>query len=505
VTDEKPALANKYDLPVYVTDQIKAIESDASEYTENGLSVLMERAGAALFKLLQKRFADNEPYHIVCGSGNNGGDGFVLARLAKEAGVDAIVYINKEPAGNDAEVAYKEMLKCSVSVENIDQLFPTSGVIVDCIFGIGLHLAPREPWSACIAQINQLDLAVVSVDVPSGLVADLGTAPGNVINADITVTFIANKPGLLTGAGVNVCGELIVDDLGVTADVATTHLYRVTKSTFDGCIPKRPSDSHKGNFGHVLVIGGDAGFGGAALLAATAALRTGAGLVSVITHPEHASAFIASRPELMVNGLASPSLKPALTDQLLSRATVIVIGPGLGQGTFGTDYFSHVIKHILAFNKPVLLDADALNLLAKNQLSIPSAIITPHPGEAARLLNCTTEQISSDRIHAVQQLAQQYSAVALLKGAGSLICDDKSVFISNTGNPGMASGGMGDVLCGIIAGLIAQGFATDDALLLAVWLHGTAGDNAAKCSGEAGLLASDLICEVQQVVNSLLG
>jgi len=505
MTDTKPTLKNQFDSPVYLSEQIKAIESEASEYTESGLSVLMERAGAALFEHLQQQFADQVPYHIVCGSGNNGGDGFVLARLAMLAGVDVIVYINKEPSGNDAELAYKAMLKCDVSVRNIDQFSPISGVIVDCIFGTGLNRAPQEPWSGCIELINRLDLPVIAVDVPSGLSADRGCTPGVVIEANLTLTFIADKPGLLTGAGPRVCRKLIVNSLGVESNTVLTNVYRVTRSTFEGCFPKRPKDSHKGNFGHVLVVGGDRGYGGAALLAATAALRTGAGLVSVITHPDHAGAFIASRPELMVNALASPLLKPDLTDQLLNRATVIVLGPGLGQGTFGNEYYNHVLQHIQSLDKPAILDADALNLLAINPVNVPSAVLTPHPGEASRLLKCSTEQINADRLASVQRLAEQYSAVALLKGAGSLICDRESVFISNTGNAGMASGGMGDVLCGIIAGLIAQGFSVQDALPLAVWLHGTAGDNASRREGETGLIASDLITEVRPIINSLIG
>jgi len=364
-------------------------------------------------------------------------------------------------------------------------------------------MAPREPWASCIEHINKLDFPVVSVDVPSGLSADLGSAPGVVIEADLTLSFIAHKPGLLTGIGPRVCGELIIDDLSVAPESVTTDLYRVAKSTVKGCFPKRSKDSHKGKYGHVLVVGGDSGFGGAALLAATAALRTGAGLVSVITHPDHASVLIANRPELMVNGLVSPFSNLELTDQLLSRATVVVLGPGLGQGMFGKEFYAHVLKHIQDSNKPAVLDADALNLLAKNPVHVTSAVLTPHPAEAATLLNCTTEQVNSYRLESVQALAKKYSSVALLKGAGSLICDRKSIFISNTGNPGMASGGMGDVLCGIVAGLIAQGFSAQDALPLAVWLHGAAGDNVANHEGEAGLVASDLITEVRSIINSL--
>jgi len=324
-----------------------------------------------------------------------------------------------------------------------------------------------------------------------------------VVSADVTLTFIGEKPGLLTGVGPRVCGEILVNNLCVANDSVATNLYRVTRSTFSDCFPKRLKDSHKGMFGHVLVVGGDAGFGGAALLAGTAALRTGAGLVSILTHKDHASAFIASRPELMVNGIASPLRELEVIHQLLNRATVVILGPGLGKGRFGRECFTHVMKHILAAGKPAVLDADALNLLAENPVETPSAVLTPHPGEAARLLDCTTELISSDRLNAVQQIAQKYNAVTLLKGAGSLSCDGESVFISNTGNPGMASGGMGDVLCGIIAALIAQGFNARDALPFAVWLHGTAADNAAQCGGETGLLANDLISVLRQTISQL--
>ena len=257
----------------------------------------------------------------------------------------------------------------------------------------------------------------------------------------------------------------------------------------------RARDSHKGNFGHALIIGGDVGMAGAALMAAEACARTGAGKVSVATHREHIPAFIARTPELMVHGVESADeLLP-----LLALATVVVIGPGLGQ----SNWSKAMLETVLATNLPLVADADALNLLALNDLELQrdNWILTPHPGEAARLLKTDTQQIASDRPAHVRRLQQTFQGVAVLKGMGSLIATPDALYQCKRGNPGMASGGMGDVLSGIVGGLLAQGFSLSDAACFGVELHASAADIAAKQSGERGLLATDLLVPLRSLLN----
>lgn len=493
--------ADKYRYPVFTTSQITRFEEESAQSTEDGRSVLMERAGQALFSLLQKRYQHQVPIHIVCGTGNNAGDGFVLARLAVGAGIETTVYTHTYPKAADAIAAYSEMQRVGCLTQSIDDFHPQSGVIVDCIFGIGLSGAPKAPWSHLIEKINDLGLPVIAVDIPSGLSADQGTVPGAVVTADHTLTYIGLKPGLLTGEGPEVCGDIQLDSLDVTTGSDKTNLYKICANDFPGLLQRRRRNSHKGSHGHVLIVGGDAGYGGAALMAGCASLRTGAGLTSVITHPCHAASFLSLRPELMVHAMTSAEYDPVALDRLLNSATVILLGPGLGQGGFGKSFYSAVVDHIAYTKKAAVLDADALNLLAANSVTLPSVSITPHPGEAARLLNCSTQDINLDRYRAVQALYDKYGAVSVLKGAGSLICTGNATFINDTGNPGMASGGMGDVLTGVIGGLLAQAVPMPDAVRMAVWMHGEAADRLASSAGEKGLLATDLVDELRALVN----
>lgn len=254
---------------------------------------------------------------------------------------------------------------------------------------------------------------------------------------------------------------------------------------------KRDKNAHKGDFGHVLVIGGDTGYAGAVRMAAEAALRVGAGLVSVITRPAHITAINKARPEIMCHPTSHLS-------RCLKKATVIVLGPGLGQSAWSKKIFQQVIRA----PQPKIVDADALNLLSKKPFAQNNWILTPHVGEAARLLKCTTKKINADRVCAAQSLQQKFHGVIILKGAGTLICDEKNKnYICRVGNPGMASGGMGDVLSGVIGGLLAQHFSLFSAAATGVMLHARAGDMAARARGERGLLALDLMNYLQKNVN----
>jgi len=335
---------------------------------------------------------------------------------------------------------------------------------------------------------------------------------GEAVHADCTVTFIGMKQGLLTGRAGNYVGKLLFSDLDVPeqvyadADAPDPEAIRIDIHSAARHLGGRMPASHKGDFGHVLVIGGDYGFGGAALLAAEAAQRAGAGLVSVLTRSQHRSAILARRPELMVHGTEDEN---ANAEALINRATVIVVGPGLGTGDWSRAQLQLALAAQLSRGIPLVVDADALSLLAerqtdKTQIKRDNWILTPHPGEAARLLHCETADISNDRFAAVRSMQHQWGGCCLLKGHGSLIAtgvDGVATFLCSEGNAGMASGGMGDVLSGLVAGLVAQGLSLDRALRAGVCIHGEAADLAAE-SGQRGTIATDLLPYIRQLVNA---
>jgi len=321
--------------------------------------------------------------------------------------------------------------------------------------------------------------------------------PGSAVHAAATITFVARKRGLFTGAARDHCGEVVLDDLAIPAAVfagVRADAGLLESGAIAASLPPRAPNAHKGNFGHVLAIGGDLGFGGAIRLAGEAALRAGAGLVSVATRSEHVGALNAARPELMASGVGGPQELEAL----LQRASVIALGPGLGQRAWG-----HALWHTaIAAGKPIVLDADGLNLLARDRLSLPAGtVLTPHPGEAARLLECDIRAIAADRFAAVREIARRHQCVCVLKGSGTVVASPHAkVAVCPWGNPGMASGGMGDVLTGVIAGLLAQGLDSYDAACIGVALHARAGDVAAR-EGQSGLLASDLFGPLRALRN----
>lgn len=462
----------------------------------------MTRAGRAAFAELLARWPDPTRLHIFCGVGNNGGDGFIVAELAADRGISVTVYQVGE-AGKitgDAQEARVRALAAGVHLQQASQaLRLDEGVIVDALLGTGLSGAARPEYADAISCINASSLPVLALDIPSGLGSDTGHAAGAVVKADCTVTFIACKQGLLTGAAPQYCGDLRYCDLEVPAECFATQEAGASELSLQECLrelPALPRHAHKGLMGSVLIVGGDHGMGGACLMAAEAAARCGAGLVTVATRAEHLAGILARRPEVMARAVQSGADLSAL----LARARVIAIGPGLGQSPWS----EHMLYAAAASEQPLVVDADALNLLAAARvLKGPrdNWVLTPHPGEAARLLGVSSSVIQADRYAAVRELQQRYGGVAVLKGAGSLICGGGQVLVSSYGNPGMASGGMGDVLSGVIAGLLAQGLAPLEAACLGVCLHGRAGDLAAG-DAQRGLLATDLMPHLRSLVGS---
>jgi ADP-dependent NAD(P)H-hydrate dehydratase / NAD(P)H-hydrate epimerase len=367
-------------------------------------------------------------------------------------------------------------------------------VIVDALLGTGLDRPVLDQWADAIQLINNCGKPVLALDIPSGLNADSGAVMGTAVRATLTVTFIGNKAGLFTGQGPTCGGQIEFAGLEVPQQVYA-NVNPVARRIDDAelHLPRRARSAHKGRYGHVLVIGGNIGMGGSVRLTAEAALRSGAGLVTVATRPAHVTAVLAGLPEAMVHGLESA----AEVLPLIGRATVIAIGPGLGQDDWGRMLLAMALDTQL----PLVVDADALNLLAAHPIVRGQWVLTPHPGEASRLLKQSITEIQADRYQAVHRLMEQYRAVVVLKGAGSIIAAaDELPAVCAYGNPGMAAPGMGDALTGVIAALIAQGLSLPEAARVGVALHALAGDRAA-AFGERGLMARDLISGLRHVMN----
>lgn len=479
-------------IALYRADQVREIERAAIAAGIPAVQ-MMRRAADAGWQLIQRRWPEARRIHVLAGPGNNGGDGLWLAALARQAGRSVSIAEVTGGDRSDAANQAREQARCAgVDWVEATASLPVADLYVDALFGIGLARAPGGLAAQWIKALNGLAAPVLSLDVPSGLDADTGGAQGAVVRATVTLSFVAWKQGLFTGRARACCGELLLDGLAIPPDMMPhTEIVLLAPPP----MAMRARDAHKGSFGHVLVIGGSTGFSGAAWLAGEAALRTGAGLVSLAIAPAGLPAAMAHRPELMVHcvGDASGLVVP------LARASVLAVGPGLGQLAWSAG----LLDAALAAGKPLVLDADALNLLARVPRTLPpECVITPHPGEAARLLGCTTETIEANRFAAAVDLAKHTGAVVVLKGAGTLVaCGSGRIEVCSEGNPGMASGGTGDVLTGMIAALRAQGLAAWDAARLGVSLHARAGDRAAQAGGERGMIASDLLPHVRMLVN----
>ncbi len=484
-------------LPIKLYRAAQVRELDRIAIQERGIPgfELMSGAGYEAFQCIKKKWPDTRSVAVFCGSGNNAGDGYIIAGLALEAGLEVCVYAVSEPGklNGDALLAYRKYTHAHgvVMPFQAEQAI-NADVLVDALLGTGLDRPVTGFYAEAIQVLNAHSSPTIAVDIPSGLNSDTGNVMDCAVKADCTVTFIALKQGLFTGQAAEYCGEICYAQLGVPDDVLMSleaAAIRVVRTP----LPRRNRCVHKGDCGHVLIVGGELGYSGAARMAGEAALRVGAGLVSLATRAEHAGLMNLNRPELMCHGVETP--KQLMT--LLAKADVVVVGPGLGQSDWAKGLFNAAISS----GKPTVVDADGLNLLAAVPAAKTDWILTPHPGEAARLLNRSNAYIQQDRFAAALSLKASYGGVVILKGAGTLIASEHQLAVSNTGNPGMASGGMGDVLSGVIAGLLAQGLSLQDAAQQGVYNHGLAADLAVEKEGERGLLASDLMPYLRQLVN----
>jgi NAD(P)H-hydrate epimerase len=485
---------------LYSAAQVRALDAYAIESMGIPGYTLMKRAGEAALRYLRSRWPTAYRIVIVCGSGNNGGDGYVLARFAQAAGLTVTVLSATPPdqLKGDARHAFEDFASSGGRAQAFSAALLAEGeVIVDAVLGTGVRGAVRADLVPVIEAINAAGRPVFAIDVPSGLDSDRGVALGATVRADCTVTFVGLKTGLLIGDGPEYAGTVYFDDLEVTAPATENfrpRLERILESEILQALPRRARKAHKGDFGRVLIVGSGVGMPGAVRLAGEACLRVGAGLVTVAVAPENVAAIASGRPELICLPLSEID---ALREPI-ERADVVAIGPGLGRSAWA----HRALDAVLGSDKPLVVDADALNLIAEGTPKTRANwILTPHPGEAGRLLGIGTSEVQSDRLAALGALVERYGGTVVLKGAGTLVgSPGRIAAVCERGNPGMASAGMGDVLTGAIAGILAQCRDPWLAARVGVLTHAMAGDAVAR-TGERGLLASDVAKELRMCVN----
>lgn len=485
---------------IYAAEQVRELDRAALDCLDISAYELMCRAGTAALECVQRRWPQTSRLSIFCGAGNNAGDGYVLARLAAASGIDVRVIAVTLPdrLTGAAATAWNDFASAGGKVESLpDELSFADDVIVDGLLGTGLDRDLRGAYLTVVTAINAAPNPVLALDIPTGLHADTGMPSGVAVHADVTMTFVGLKAGLFLGLAPDYCGTLEFSDLEIPLEAYGQQrpvLERLSLRTLHEALPSRRPSSHKGAHGSLLLVGGSPGMAGAILLAAEGALRAGAGLVRVATHRDSAAAMVAARPEIMSQGVDAPAdLEP-----LIATADAAVLGPGLGQSAWA----GGLMERLLASDLPIVLDADGLNLLAEHPGQRGNWILTPHPGEAARLLHRDVAAIQADRLQAVLDLVDRYQGSVVLKGAGSLIASpgDSPVAVCDHGNPGMATAGMGDVLAGIIGALRVQTADELVALRAGVLLHALAGD-AAVTDGQRGLLARDLMPHIRRWAN----
>ena len=490
--------------PLYSADKVKLIERKACELEGYELFELMQRAGQFAWDYLQQKFPASENITVVAGAGNNAGDGFILAILANNCGKKVQVLTVKEQPTyrGDAAKAFEQLQQTNVAItQYAEDLLSDTDVLVDAILGTGLSGSLRQDYLDVIHSINAWHEThcgfILSLDIPSGLDSENGTLNPVAIHSDECLSFINLKPGMVTGKAREYCHHWDVAELDIPDKARVDIPLSAYADDAEGlirCLPKRQLTSHKGSHGHLLLIGGDDGFGGAILMATQAAARVGVGRYTIVTRDSHIAPFLTQFPEAMIRSVEDPYAEEF--QRLLKQVNAIVIGPGLGTRDWGKNLFHACI----AADCPMIIDADGLNHLANIDTIRDNWVLTPHPGEASRLLLSDTQTIESSRYQAVADLQQKYQGTIILKGAGTLISNGVFTTVCTDGNPGMASAGMGDILSGIVGSLLAQGIGPFLASRIAVALHAKAADRAA-LDGEKGLLATDLMTPLRQLVN----
>ena len=489
--------------------------------------VLMERAGAGAANFIQHRFGPlrGKSITILCGKGNNGGDGLVVARLLRQlhARVTVLLLAPATDLSRDAIVMYRRWLRAGGksstrefrSSEQAKPILVSSDLIVDALLGTGLSATVTGAYREAIQLMNQAGRPIIAIDIPSGIHSDNGTILGQAVRATATVTFGLPKLGLYVGPGIDHAGTIHVVDIGIPTaytDALDTRIILVTNEQVAKALPPRPTSSHKGTYGHAGILAGSVGKTGAAALAARAALRMGTGLVTVavpssvndVLEAKLLEAMTMPLPETKARTLARSGFDRVLA--FMQARTAIAIGPGLSTHPETVELIQSLMKHL---DRPTVLDADALNALASRASLLTECktppILTPHPGEMARLeVEATSQSVNADRIGTAKRFARERGVFLVLKGARTVIArPDGLLAICPTGNPGMATAGTGDVLTGMIVGLLAQGVQSWEAACAATYLHGAAGDLAAQQLGQAGMLAGDLIAHIPYALQAI--
>jgi hydroxyethylthiazole kinase-like uncharacterized protein yjeF len=505
-------------MKVTTAEQMQELDRKAIEIFRIPGIVLMENAGRGASEVIFNAFPDltDKKVAIFTGKGNNGGDGFVIARYLQNRGISVKVYLLADPKGlrGDAETNFQifhrmkgEVISVpsSKDYQKVKKELEKFDLLIDAIFGTGLDAEVRGYYREVIDHINTLQKPTVAIDIPSGLDANTGKPLGTAVRASLTVTFALPKVGQLIPPGPDYVGEVKLVDIGypkklVEEEKIQTHLIEKEETTRWLSIP-RHLDTHKGDYGHLLVIAGSVGKTGAAAMACEAALRVGAGLVTLAI-PKSLNAIMEMKltevmteplPETPKQTLSLRAFNSIL--RICENKKAVIIGPGVG--TF-KETQSLILKLIKTLNLPIILDADGLTALATQPKTLPlpnrSLILTPHPGEMAKLIRSTSKEVQDDRIGITRSFSQSHHVYLVLKGYRTLIATPKGeIYINPTGNPGMASGGTGDVLTGMIGGLICQGYDILQSLQMAVYLHGLGGDTVARDVGEKSLIATDII------------
>jgi hydroxyethylthiazole kinase-like uncharacterized protein yjeF len=487
------------DARLFQVVDIKQIAERAYKEQSITTSMLMRRAAQAAFDSIVYHYPLAQTFGIFCGSGSNGADGLYFAAIAALAGKVVYCYVvaDIEKLNEKQKKAYLSAQEAGVIFAKADQIIgEDTDIVIDALLGLGCKGELSLEIATIVDLINHSKKAVCALDIPTGLNPNTGGIAEHCVSADLTISFIAPKIGCYMFKGPNVCGKLITHHLGIDPKiideqkpVATLLSERMIRES----LSKHPKNSHQRDVGHVLVIGGDYGMGGAVRIAAEAAMRAGALSVTVATRPEHLNVITGARPEIMCFEVRTgEDLKP-----LIENAQVIVLGPGLGRSDWSRSLFDTVI----ASDKPKIMDGDALIFLSENPVKRNDWILTPHPGEASELLKHSCPDIQNFRLESVKEMQMIYGGVVVLKGRGSLVNDGKEIHLCHAGNPGMATAGMSDILSGVIGGLVAQGLPLSQSAGVGVLVHARSADMAVQEAGERGILATDLLPYLRVLVN----
>lgn len=491
-------------MKVFDVGETRLLEQEAVEQGMEHLQ-LMENAGGAAVRFLMKKYSlSGKTVAIFCGKGNNGGDGFVAARLLSEQGAAVVVVLVQGlPATEDAKAMLARLRGYPVKIHNtgvltepVTILLATADFILDAIYGTGFRGTLPEELSPLIDAVNRSPATVVALDIPSGACCNNGEVEGNCVRAQYTIAFTVRKPGHLIAPAQLYCGQVIAVPIGISSERIErqeTKLQTIEESQVRRALPVRDPQGNKGTFGRVVCLCGSEGMSGAAFLSAAAAARCGAGLVEAVL-PRSIYPIVAARlPEAVYTLREETDLRAPL-----KRASACLLGCGLGQEPHTEELFLSVFESL---EVPFVCDADGINFLAKHKdvwkRRKAPAVLTPHPGEMARLMETTVKDIQEHRLRYARKFAQDRQVVLVLKGANTLIAvPDGRVWINTTGNSGLAKGGSGDVLAGMTASFLAQGLQPEAAAVAAVWLHGTAGDRCAKRLSQTAMLPTDLLEEL---------